>query len=108
MPDGGSGLGRRRRLELYCEQLQEFRDRLASDDPAVSAAANRDYEFCAGKPGFASQLMAIAHVSTARACLRYADKLNDWEREFLGSIVRLHLLSPKQRAKLSAIAARVL
>jgi hypothetical protein len=95
-------------LALYCEQLQEFREQLASDNQAVRAAANRDYEFCAGKPGFASRLMGIAHVSTARACLRRADKLNAWELGFLGSIVHSRSLSVKQRSTLSAISARVL
>jgi hypothetical protein len=95
-------------LPLYCEQLREFSERFRSDDRAVRDAANRDYEACAGKPGFAEKLMVIAHVSTARACLRRSDALNAWERSFLGSIAHCRTLSEKQRAKLSAISARVL
>jgi len=95
-------------INLYCEQLKEFGQRLASSNHVVREAAHRDYELCAGPPGFAERLMEITHVSAARACLRRQEELSAWERKFLGSIAHFHMLSPKQRATLKNISARVL
>jgi hypothetical protein len=100
---------KRERLLLACEQMSEVAARMSSFDPAVREEAHRHYEQCPRIPGlFTAKLVEIAHVSTARACLRKSDKITAWETEFLGSVINLKMLTPKQRAALAAIAAQVL
>jgi hypothetical protein len=93
-------------LDLYLDLLRDLRDRLRSPDPAVSDAANRDYERFARAPNFAAALVAEP-AAIARSCLRRGDRLNDWERSFLASLQQVRSPSPKQLAVLSAIRARV-